>query len=222
MPRIVIAGAGVLGRLLAWRLAHAGHEVKVFDPAPGPAAPPTGRGPAEIAAGFTAAGMLSPLAELDNAGPELAALGWRSLVLWHDVAHQLKPEGNGYVRRNGSLMVAHGSDLGAAQRVLDRLQAALAGAPEWPRPRALSRAELQALEPALQPDLKAWLLPEEGQLLPRELLQALAEQAPGVQWGWGRRVAQVQPGRIVLDDGAGVEADLAIDVRGLGARAEVG
>ena len=33
--RIGIAGAGVLGRLLAWQLAHAGHQVTVFDPAAG-------------------------------------------------------------------------------------------------------------------------------------------------------------------------------------------
>jgi glycine oxidase len=30
--KIGIAGAGVLGRLLAWRLSHAGHAVTVFDP----------------------------------------------------------------------------------------------------------------------------------------------------------------------------------------------
>ena len=31
---IAIAGAGLLGRLLAWRLSRAGHRVDVFDPAP--------------------------------------------------------------------------------------------------------------------------------------------------------------------------------------------
>jgi glycine oxidase len=36
-PRIGIAGAGLLGRLLAWTLARRGHAVSVFDPAPGPA-----------------------------------------------------------------------------------------------------------------------------------------------------------------------------------------
>jgi glycine oxidase len=79
--RIGIAGAGVLGRLLAWQLSRAGHAVTVFDPASGPEAPPTGQlaGGAPFAAGFTAAGMLSPIAELDNAGPEIARLGWRSL-----------------------------------------------------------------------------------------------------------------------------------------------
>ena len=42
MARIGIAGAGVLGRLLAWRLSRAGHSVTVFDPAAGPEAPEVG------------------------------------------------------------------------------------------------------------------------------------------------------------------------------------
>ena len=79
MARIGIAGAGVLGRLLAWQLGRAGHAVTVFDPAPGPQAPATGSlaQRSAHAAGFTAAGMLSPIAELDNAGPAMARLGWR-------------------------------------------------------------------------------------------------------------------------------------------------
>ena len=56
--------------LLAWTLAQQGHQVSVFDPAPGPKPAFDGQG----AAGFTAAGMLSPLAELDNAEDSGAAL----------------------------------------------------------------------------------------------------------------------------------------------------
>jgi len=222
MATIVIAGAGVLGRLLAWRLARAGHAVQVFDPAPGPDAPATGvlQGQPAHAAGFTAAGMLSPLAELDNAGPAVATLGWRSLALWRVLADALGQPGA--LRQQGSLMVAHGGDLGAAQRVLARLQAGAAQAPAWPLPERLGRTALQQLEPTLAPDLHAWLLPGEGQLLPRALLVALARQAPGVAWHWGTRVARVLPHRLLLDDGRVVGADLAIDVRGLGARGEAG
>ena len=71
---VAIAGAGVLGRLLAWRLARAGHAVDVFDPAPGPG-PRFGTFDAtQHAAGFTAAGMLSPLAELEKEDPLKAQL----------------------------------------------------------------------------------------------------------------------------------------------------
>ena len=53
---IGIAGAGLLGRLFAFELARAGHRVEVFDPA--------ADAETRTAAGWTAAGMLSPVAEL--------------------------------------------------------------------------------------------------------------------------------------------------------------
>lgn len=199
---IAIAGAGVMGRLLAWQLARAGHRVQVVDPAGGPAQPG--------AAGFSAAGMLSPLAEREHADPEIAEMGWRSLALWPGVADALgRPD---LVKTDGSLLLAHACDAGAAQRVLARLD-------DGPEP--LNRAALQMLEPALAPDLKAWWLPGEGQLLPRELLVALAGQAPGVAWLWGRRAVAVQPHRLELDDGQRLDADLAIDTRGVGAKPDM-
>ena len=254
MARIGIAGAGVLGRLLAWQLGHAGHVVTVFDPAPGPQAPPVGGvsqwtlprthpptaaaptgfeglvapgpgplvtplQPARGAAGFTAAGMLSPIAELDNAGPALARLGWRSLALWREVAAALREQGcnTPLFAQHGSLMLAHGSDLGAAHRVLARLEAAVPLAPEWPAPQALDRAALTRLEPAIAPDLHAWLLPHEAQVMGREMLQALAVHAPQVHWRWGVRADRVEAGRITLSDGQVCDVDWAMDMRGLGA-----
>lgn len=222
---IGIAGAGVLGRLLAWRLARAGHAVTVVDPAPGPAAPATGQLATghDTAAGFTAAGMLSPLAELDNAGPAIARLGWRSLTLWREVARALAEGGEHapLFAQRGSLMVAHGSDLGAALRVLARLESAPDVAPAGAAPRALSSADLQVLEPALGPRLHAWLLPDEGQVMTRHLLEALARQATRVDWRWGRRAQAVSPHALQLDGGETLSVDLAVDVRGLGARPEL-
>ncbi|NZA03356.1 FAD-dependent oxidoreductase [Ottowia beijingensis] len=167
-----IAGAGLLGRLLAWQLSRAGHRVSVFDPSS--SAQPVARSQAPdpyvpTAAAFTAAGMLSPLSELDNAEPAVAALGWRSIALWRQIAAQLgRPE---LVRAEGSLMLAHRADLGAAQRVLDRLKAATA-TPEWqaasPREgvQPLDLAALRALEPSVQGPAHAWLLPGEGRSTP--------------------------------------------------------
>ncbi|NML13750.1 FAD-dependent oxidoreductase [Azohydromonas caseinilytica] len=205
---IGIAGAGLLGRLLAWRLSRAGHRVTVFDPAPGPAPGFDGTG----AAGFTAAGMLSPLAELDNATPALAAQGWRAIGLWQAITQAL--DAPSLLRRRGSLMLAHRSDLGAAQRVLARLETAPAG---FPTPQPLAGAELAELEPALQAG-HAWLLPDEGQVDTVATLEALHRQARGVAWRWGRRVAEVSPGRLACNDGEVLAFDLAIDVRGAGAR----
>ncbi|MEX8519731.1 MAG: FAD-dependent oxidoreductase [Leptothrix sp. (in: b-proteobacteria)] len=233
---IGIAGAGVLGRLAAWALASAGHRVTVFDPASSPAPRQDGLGPA----GYTAAGMLSPLAELDNASPEVALLGWQSLGLWRQVTQALQAAaGSGdamgndsatasaatgaapagpLFRQLGSLLLAHGSDLGAAERVLARLRGAPTLHSAMPAPQALDRAELGTLEPALDPQLRAWLLPGEGQVLPAPMLSALAAQAPGVDWRWSCSAAEVAPGRITLADGRQHDCDWALDLRGLGAR----
>jgi glycine oxidase len=223
---IGIAGAGVLGRLLAWRLARLGHEVKVFDPAPGPLPPATGSlaSPAQPhAAGFTAAGMLSPLAELDYAGARIAQLGWRSLALWRGAADTLASEGvrEPLFARHGSLLLAHGSDRGAAQRVLNRLQSTGPLTAALPVPLPLDRMELAGLEPDVTPGLSAWLLPLEAQLMPREMLQALATHAPGVAWRWGDRVECVAPGMLQIAGEAPQNFDLVIDTRGCGARPDV-
>jgi glycine oxidase len=217
--RIGIAGAGVLGRLLAWQLSRAGHAVTVFDPASGPEAPPTGQlaGGAPFAAGFTAAGMLSPIAELDNAGPEIARLGWRSLALWRGVAEALRADGCSapLFEQHGSLLLAHGADLGAARRVLARLETAPSLAAELPAPQPLDRAALAALEPALAPGLHAWLLPGEAQVMPRDMLTALAVHARNVHWCWGERVERVEPGVLQVAGEGPVRFDLAMDVRGV-------
>ncbi|HMS07829.1 MAG TPA: NAD(P)-binding protein, partial [Burkholderiaceae bacterium] len=89
---IGIAGAGLLGRLLAWHLSRRGHRVSVFDPASGPqpvARSQAGEPYVPTAAGFTAAGMLSPLSELDNAEPAVARMGFRSLALWPGIVAAL-------------------------------------------------------------------------------------------------------------------------------------
>ena len=127
MSRVAIAGAGIAGRLIAWQLARHGHQVDVFDPAPDGSAP-MGVAPRHGAAAFTAAGMLSPLAELENAPPDVAAWGWRSLDLWPGIVEALAPEHNtpSLFRRNGSILVAHAGDAGAAERALMRMKAAQA------------------------------------------------------------------------------------------------
>jgi glycine oxidase len=209
---IGIAGAGLLGRLLAWKLGRAGFAVSVFDPATD--AQPAFDG--QQAAGFTAAGMLSPLAELDNSSADVAALGWRSIALWRETVAQLSSPPA--FSTQGSLLLAHRSDLGAAQRVLARLEQGFAGTP---RPQALSPAGLAQLEPALQGATHAWLLPQEGQIDPVGALLALQSEAEGVAWHWKRKVLAVQPGALILDDGSKPRFDLVFDVRGTGSKGEL-
>ena len=208
--RIGIAGAGVLGRLLAVQLSAAGHAVQVFDPATGPG-PRADSG--SLAAGWTAAGMLSPVAELERAGAEVFAWGLRSCALWPQIVRGLATPVD--LHMEGSLLLAHRSDAGAAQRVVGLLQAKASDAYQ---PQPLSLEALRRLEPAISGPALAWLLPCEGQINPVQALHALAAQASaqGVQWHWGRTVTQAQSGRITVQD-AEHRFDHVFDVRGVGA-----
>ena len=203
--QIGIAGAGLLGRLLAWQLAQGGHRVTVFDPASGPLE----RG----AAGWTAAGMLSPWAELECADARVAELGLRSLALWADIVSRLSMPV--HFRREGSVLLAHRSDLGAAQRLVNLL---LAKVPAGREPRLLTPAQLHELEPAVHGPTHAWLLEGEGQVHTVQAMHALADAASraGVRWCWSRAVRELAPGCI-----DGERFDAVFDVRGVGARRDL-
>jgi glycine oxidase len=160
--------------------------------------------------------MLSPLAELDASSPQVAQLGWRSLALWPRIAAAMRTPPQ--VRAEGSLLLSHRSDLGAAQRVLARLATAPPGTPQA---QPLSAEQLAGLEPALHGAAHAWLLPREGQIDPVATMRCLHDEAPGVRWHWNRRVASAAPGLLVLDDGTQHRFDLVFDVRGMGARPQL-
>lgn len=204
--QIGIAGAGLLGRLLAWRLSGLGHAVTVFDPAAGP-------DDRAYAAGWTAAGMLSPWAELECANRAIAELGVRSIALWADAVCALPQPV--YFRRDGSLLLAHSGDLGAARRLIHVLQARM---PAGHTPRGLAAGELRELEPSVHGPTHAWLLAGEGQIHTVQAMQALAEGAArrGVCWGWERTVRKLAPGRV-----DGQRFDWVFDVRGVGARTDL-
>src|SRR5690349_1053914 len=65
------------------------------------------------------------------------------------------------LRQNGSVLLAHRGDEGAARRVLDLLRSK---APPAYAPEGVTSAGLHELEPAGQGPTHAWLLPSEGQI----------------------------------------------------------
>lgn len=213
---IGIAGAGLLGRLLAFELARAGHPVEVFDPAPGPQAPVHGAAP--YAAGWTAAGMLSPTAELESADENVFALGLRSLERWPAIVAALGQPVE--LQQRGSLLLAHRGDEGAARRVVDLLQHK---APPGHAPQVLDVAALNKLEPDIHGAVHTWLLPHEGQIHTVQAMVALAHGASeaGARWHWGVTVSRLQPGELHTPQGVR-KFDCVFDVRGTGARPEQG
>lgn len=194
----------MLGRLLAYLLTQKGHNVSVFDPAQGP----TARG----AAGWTAAGMLTPTAELECADLHVFESGLRSLDRWAQIIPALP--GQVSFSREGSLLLAHRHDSGAAQRTVSLLTQK---APDGHKPVKLSLAELAQLEPDVHGPSMAWLLPHEGLLNSIETMQGLYEGAKQAHWHWQTSITRVEPGLL----GTPSEAwsfDHVFDVRGLGQR----
>lgn len=222
MITVGIAGAGLLGRLIAWQLGRCGYEVDVFDAALGPEPAHDGNG----AAAFSSAGMLGPSAELDRVEPAVAALGWRSIALWEDIAAALPADdaltgvfARGCVTRRGSLLLAHRGDQGAARRLLSRPHAAS----DYPAAKLLDAKMLAALEPALQWAGAAWQLDGEAQIHPAVTMRLLFSSAESsVRWHWNAPIAAVSSGCLVEALARHRRFDLAIDARGLGAGTETG
>lgn len=207
---IAVAGAGLLGRLLAFQLSRLGHEVHVFDPAP--------HAEARAAAGWTAAGMLSPVAELECADENVFRLGLRTIELWPRLLAEIGvPVEYSF---EGSLLLAHRGDEGAARRVVELLQAKVGGSGAGLAPQVLGAEALRALEPSVRGPAHAWLLPHEGRIHTVQAMQALVAGARGVHWHWGESVVAAEPGRVRLADGER-RFDHVFDVRGTGARPQL-
>lgn len=208
---IGIAGAGLAGRTLAWRLLRAGCRVSLFD----------ARARDDLAtASMTAAAMLSPLAELAVADEAVFALGQRSMQLWPEWIAEL--ESNGlpvYFRREGTLVVAHAPDQSSLEHFTRLLMHKLPDASRA-QVQALDAAALGRAEPALAGRFGGGLLLEgEGQLANDQWMAALAVEIDrlGGTWLEGQAVNAVEEGRIVCA-GQTHGVDVAVDARGVGAK----
>ena len=208
---IGIAGAGLAGRTLAWRLLRAGCRVSLFD----------ARARGDLAtASMTAAAMLSPLAELAVSDDAVFALGQRSMQLWPQWIGELADAGLPvYFRREGTLVVAHAPDQSSLAHFAGLLQHKL---PEAVRAQVhtLDAAALARAEPALAGRFgNGLMLDGEGQLANDQWMAALAVEIDrlGGTWREGQAVDAVGDGHIECA-GQTYGVDVAVDARGVGAR----
>ena len=210
-PHIGIAGAGLAGRLLAWRLALSGCRVSLFD---------AKHRDDLTSASQTAAAMLSPLAELAVSDQAVFELGQRSLALWPQWLAQLTTPV--YFKQDGTLVVAHAQD-GASLEHFSRLLHHKLPAACQAQVQTLDAAALAQVEPTLAGRFNGGLfLGGEGQMANDQLMSALATELDGlgVQWHQGRSVECVQAQAIVCENQQHT-VDVAVDARGVGSRSQL-
>jgi len=204
-PRSIVIGAGLMGRLLAWQLARAGHQVTVHE---------AGDAQGNNATARVAAAMLAPLAESAITEPSVVRMGQYSLVRWPELLGQLKQPV--FFQQEGTLVLWHRQDAAEAQRFAAQLRKTQTLLPDLPTMRTLGSADLQHLEPSLESRFSQGLyLPAEGQLDNRQLLSALVHELESmtIELNWN---SSREP-----EDFSGnneTEADWIFDCRGLGAK----
>ncbi|WP_438999615.1 FAD-dependent oxidoreductase [Variovorax beijingensis] len=201
-----ILGAGLIGRLLAVTLAHAGCKVELFE---------AGSPEAEGAAARVAAAMLAPLAESAVAPVPLVRMGQYALGRWPELLAPLAQPV--FFQREGTLVLWHRQDAAEAARLARVLARTGTQVPELAPMRTLDGAGIAMLEPSLgQRFAQGLFLPGEGQLDNRALLASLLatlQAGPGVKLHW-------QSPRTPGDFSPGMPGhpDWVIDCRGLGAK----
>ena len=209
---IAIAGAGLLGRLLAWQLLRAGCKVTLFEA--GSFTP--NKSQTDRAAAFTAAGMIAPLSEAVVSDESVYRMGQYALTRWPEWLSQLPVKAETLFSQRGSLVIAHSQDLSELEQFERELRFVI---PQCTTYQRVNQQQIQELEPDLNPHFSQGLfLAEEGHLNNRELLNAVGEEIISL----GASLREFTPGNVkayaVITEHTEEKFDLVIDCRGLGAK----
>jgi glycine oxidase len=203
---IAIVGAGLVGRVLALNLLRDGHTLTLFDKS---------SKEGTDAAGFTAAGMLAPFAELETAESVIFEHGRRSMELWPDL---LKEAGvyDG-CQLKGTIITAHPQDMSELEHFIGSLRYKVEEAKEI---EMLSSQELAELEPDLAHHSKAFYLKDEGQVDSQRFMAfstTTLDMDPNITWMEYTKVDKIESGKVYYGDKE-QSFDWVFDSRGLGAK----
>ena len=202
---IGIAGAGIIGRLIALKAAAQGKKVTLFDRDETPAC------------SVVAPAMLAPYCELDVAEKAVSDLGVESLKLWPEILKSL--DAPVFFQQEGSLVVAHPADADQMTR-FKRNVVTRASADVF---REVGGSQLKELEPQLDPCFETGLFfPHEAQIDSRALIASLLQalRKRNVSCRFGEEITQVAPHEIRLG-AERLRFDVVFDCRGYGAAADI-
>lgn len=213
LKTVGIAGAGLVGRVLALNLIQRGIHVTLYEKDSADTQPSM----IPSAAGYTAAGMLAPYAELELMDAALFQLGVRSIELWPSLINWMAEQGCTVdFQQRGSLILAHHNDRADLQHFMRQLMHKL---PAGYTVELLNNARLTELEPELSHHHQAWWLPIEGQVDSTQFFQQserLLKNHPLVEWRENTEVKQLLSRQIDNQT-----FDWVFDCRGLGAKTDI-
>jgi glycine oxidase len=152
-----IVGAGIMGKLLALALQDNGWDVTLFDKNDG-----------RTSCSMAAAGLLTPVAELEKSDPIIFKLGYESLhFLWEKIIAKLNT--SIYFKKMGSLLIAHPQD----KLELDQFYHVISHKTSVDQCYKIDAKKIIELEPSLTRFSDAYFLPLEGQIDNQNFLQAI-------------------------------------------------
>jgi glycine oxidase len=200
-----VVGAGILGQLLALKLVDAGWNVTLFEQHTTTA----------HSCSMAAAGLLTPISELDKCNVIIFQLGQAALnTHWPKILSQLpKPI---YFQASGSLAVAHPHDRADLTHFIQRIAHQLNNPLHY---EACTQTDIQRLEPELEKFSEGYYFPNEGQIDNQQLLKVLEKHLleEGVEWQRATTVKTIKPHQIILENTTHM-FDSVFDCRGLGAK----
>jgi glycine oxidase len=203
---IAIAGAGILGHVIAWELHRQGHNLTIYE------ADSEGE---NSGAAWTAAGMLTPNTEL-HAPDDVLEMGLRSLQRWPELIESLEDKVT--FNRGGCWVVSHREDRGSYQHFLNHIEHHKIL--DSVTVRHCDHLDLMRQQPALSERFtQALHLSEECWVNPIEVMDSIKHQLlkAGVNWFMNTPVSACLPHKIIMAETEVEGFDWVIDSRGLGA-----
>jgi glycine oxidase len=201
-----IAGAGILGKLLAYELSRAGYAVTLFDQ----------RKNSEMQnCSMAAAGLLTPITELERCGEEIYSLGISALkTYWPEITNEINAADD--FQYQGSLVLAHPNDESEKQRMTAIIDRRLSAEKKYT---SINQAEILALEPELNKWHSAFYFKDEGCLDNISVLKKLEHYLikKNIEIKYGEHVKNVSANTVVTESGE-LNFDWVFDCRGLGGK----
>ena len=198
-----VAGAGLVGRLLALALVREGWSVSIFDEDD-----TIGR----KSCGYVAGGMLSLYSEAESISDLVVGLGRRSISLWPEIVSYVGA--SSCFRSSGSVIVAHRADLSDLERRREFIQNRFPGLFDDLK---ITHSVGEGLSVAY-----SMKVPGEGSIDNVMLFECVERtlRQHNVCWHANTRVIGITHGKIVTEEGSHV-FNFVFDCRGIGAKADL-